>query len=233
MSERQRLSEALDGRHLLVDFDGPFCSVFAGLTAPEVSERLLRRLADAGHVLAQGWADEGDPLALLRQIADEAPSFVPDADAALAELETEAAQVARPNPEMDAVLEAAERTGRSVIVVSNNAGRAIDAYLAKHEMADRVNGVIGRVPGDPSSMKPSPRLLLDAMHAGMPSDYVFIGDAVRDVEAGHAAGVPTIGYANKPRKEEPLALAGAVVVVTSLIRVVEAMTSGETVRDIT
>lgn len=220
-----RLTEALNGvRHLLIDFDGPFCSVFSGLPAAEVSERMLRRLADDGHVIGQGWGEESDPLALLRRIADEAPELVPDADAALTELETEAAGLARPNPDIDTVIKAAERTGRSVIVVSNNAGRAIHSYLAQRGMADRISAVVGRIAGDPSSMKPSPRLLLNAMGAKGPEAYVFIGDAVRDVEAGHAAGVPTIGYANKPRKERSLAEAGAITVVTSLVVVADALT---------
>ncbi|MEO3751686.1 HAD hydrolase-like protein [Streptomyces sp. B6B3] len=87
-----------------------------------------------------------------------------------------------------------------MIVVSNNAAQAIQGYLDKHALTSRVRGVVGRVPGEPASMKPSPRLLLDAMGTSPASEYVFLGDAVRDVEAGHAAGVPTIGYANKPRK---------------------------------
>ncbi|MGA5818838.1 hypothetical protein ACPC54_13400 [Kitasatospora sp. NPDC094028] len=36
------------------------------------------------------------------------------------------------------------------------------------------------------------------------------------LEAGEVAGVPTIGYANKPEKDIKLAAAGAVVVVDSM-----------------
>ena len=210
-------------RHLLADFDGPFCSVFAGLPAAEVAARLLQRLTDGGHGVAPHWSDESDPLALLRRIDDEAPQLVPSADEALTDLETEAAQLARPNPEIERVLEACESSGRSVVVVSNNATQAIQGYLEKHALASRVRGVVGRVPGVPASMKPSPRLLLDAMGKGPASEYVFLGDAVRDVEAGHAAGVPTIGYANKPRKVRSLADAGAVAVFESLAPVAEAL----------
>ena len=214
-------------RHLLADFDGPFCSVFAGLPADEVAARLLQRLADGGHSVDPAWRDESDPLALLRRIDDESPQLVPAADEALTELETEATQLARPNPEIERVLEACEATGRSVIVVSNNAALAIRGYLEKHALVSRVVDVVGRVPGVPASMKPSPRLLLDAMGEGPASEYVFLGDAVRDVEAGHAAGVPTIGYANKPRKVRALADAGAVAVYESLLPVAEALASVE------
>ncbi|MGR6997287.1 HAD family hydrolase [Yinghuangia aomiensis] len=52
---------------------------------------------------------------------------------------------------------------------------------------------------------------------------MFIGDAVRDVEAGHAAGVQTIGYANKPGKGERLATAERSAVVDSMGLVAEAL----------
>ncbi|MBB0244079.1 HAD hydrolase-like protein [Streptomyces alkaliphilus] len=225
MKPQQELSELLSGvRTLLVDFDGPFCSVFAGLSAGEVAERMRRQLVDAGHDVRSDWKAEHDPLALLRRIADEAPGSVPDADRILAALETEAARLARPNPEMSAVLDAAVHASRDVIVVSNNAGSAIRCYLENHRLTHQVPKVVGRRSGEPESMKPSPRLLLDAMESGRDaSEYVFIGDAVRDVEAGHAAGVHTIGYANKQRKEQALADAGAVVVMTSLFPIAEAL----------
>ncbi|MCE7078838.1 HAD family hydrolase [Streptomyces sp. ST2-7A] len=225
MKPQQELSKLLSGvRTLLVDFDGPFCSVFAGLNADEVAERMRRQLADAEHDVRPDWKAENDPLALLRRIAHEAPGSVPDADRILADLETEAARLARPNPQMSAVLDAAVHSGRDVIVVSNNAGSAIRCYLENHRLTHRVNKVVGRRPGEPESMKPSPCLLLDAMEPGRDaSGYIFIGDAVRDVEAGHAADVLTIGYANKERKERFLINAGAAVVVTSLLPLAEAL----------
>ncbi|MER7667949.1 HAD family hydrolase [Kitasatospora sp. NPDC096128] len=82
--------------------------------------------------------------------------------------------------------------GRLVSVVSNNAGAAIEAYLAEHGLGGYVAGVFGRIPGDPSSMKPNPHLLLEAMEgAGAgPEHCIFIGDAACDVEAGKALAFP-------------------------------------------
>ncbi|MFI9322290.1 HAD family hydrolase [Kitasatospora aureofaciens] len=118
----------------------------------------------------------------------------------------------------ESVLRACARSGRLVSVVSNNAGSAIEAYLAEHGLTSYVAGVFGRAPGDPSSMKPNPRLLLEAMEAAGtgPEHCIFIGDAARDVEAGEAAGVHTIGYANKPGKNDKLAAAGAIAIVESM-----------------
>lgn len=223
----QQLADVLRPvKHILLDFDGPVCSVFAGLPAPEVARRLREGLLAAGEQAPAGAEQESDPLALLRQVADARPDLTASTDAALAALEAEAVRAARPTPGGESVLRACARSGRLVSVVSNNAGAAIMAYLAEHGLSDYVAGVFGRTPGDPSSMKPNPRLLLEAMEAaGTGSEpCIFIGDATRDVEAGEAAGVLTIGYANKPGKEAKLAAAGAVVIVDSMELIADVLT---------
>ncbi|MFD4905105.1 HAD family hydrolase [Kitasatospora purpeofusca] len=203
--------------HVLLDFDGPVCGVFAGLPAPEVARRLRLALPDTGQDQAVGTA-ETDPLALLRLVTDAHPELTASTDAALTALEVEAVRTARPNPGGESVLRSCAATGRRVSIVSNNSGAAISQYLADHGLSGLVAGIFGRVPGDPSSMKPSPLLLLDAMQAAAtkPEHCVFVGDAARDVEAGEAAGVRTIGYANKPGKYAKLAAAGAVMIVDSM-----------------
>ncbi|MED7951698.1 HAD family hydrolase [Streptomyces sp. BE303] len=219
MATPQQLADVLRPvKHVLLDFDGPVCSVFAGLPAPEVARRLREGLLASGEQAPAGAEEERDPLALLRMVAGVWPDLTESADAALAALETEAVQVAHPTPGGESVLHACARSGRLVSVVSNNASVAIETYLTAHGLSDYVAGVFGRIPGDPSSMKPNPRLLLEAMEAmgTRPQDCIFIGDAVRDIEAGYAAGVLTIGYANKPGKDVKLAVGGAVVVVDSM-----------------
>ncbi|KQV05623.1 MULTISPECIES: HAD family hydrolase [unclassified Kitasatospora] len=212
-------------KHVLLDFDGPVCSVFAGLPAPEVARRLRLGLLAVGGQALDGVEAETDPLALLRLIADRHPDLAATTDSSLASLETEAVLMARPNPGGESVLRACARTGRSVSLVSNNAGSAIEAYLTAQGLSGYVAGVFGRTPGDPSSMKPDPRLLLEAMEVvgSKPEQSIFIGDAARDVQAGAAAGVATIGYANKPGKASVLAAAGAVVVVDSMQHIAEAI----------
>ncbi|MFF3074492.1 HAD family hydrolase [Kitasatospora sp. NPDC057936] len=222
----QQLADVLRPvKHVLLDFDGPVCSVFAGLPAPEVARRLREGLLAAGEQLPAGAEEETDPLALLRLVSDARPDLTERTDAALAALETEAVRAACPTRGGESVLRAAVRSGRLVSVVSNNAGTAIEAYLAEHGLSDDVAGVFGRAPGDPSSMKPNPRLLLEAIDAaGIGAERcIFIGDAARDVEAGEAAGVPTIGYANKPGKDAKLADAGAVTIVDSMELIADAL----------
>ncbi|AQW52297.1 hypothetical protein SHXM_05760 [Streptomyces hygroscopicus] len=203
-------------RHVLLDFDGPVCSVFAGFPAEDVARRLVDLLRDAdgpppGH-------EESDPLAMLRRIAEARKDLVPAADEHLTRLEVEAVKRARPTPGGVGFMEACAATGRAVWVVSNNATAAIERYLSVHGLTELVAGTFGRIAGRPESMKPSPELLIAAMRAAdaKPGECVFIGDAVRDVEAAHAAGMEAIGYANKPHKVDALTAAGSVAVVTSM-----------------
>lgn len=226
MSGIERLDEALQpARHILIDFDGPICSVFAGFPAAEVAQRMREALVVKGGSLPSEWVSESDPLALLRAVADSQPHLVPEADALLGALEEEAALCACPTQGGEALLRACAQTERAVWVVSNNSGSAITCYLQKHGLTGTVAGVFGRRAGDPFSMKPNPRLLHDAMKAADASaaECAFIGDAVRDVEAGNAAGVPTIGYANKPGKADRLSAAGAISVSDSMEAIAQAV----------
>ncbi|WP_405389168.1 HAD hydrolase-like protein [Streptomyces sp. NBC_01102] len=213
-------------KHVFFDFDGPVCSVFAGLPAPGVARRLyedLRPLLAPGD--PQGWATESDPLALLRHVADVRPDLAARADETLVRLETEAVALAGQTTGGESAIRACVESGRSAWIISNNAGDAIRAYLTGHGLDDAIAGVFGRVPGDPTSMKPNPRLLFDALSAASaaPATCIFIGDAARDVEAGNAADVATIGYANKPGKEAALAAAGAVAVTDSMSAIADAL----------
>jgi phosphoglycolate phosphatase len=209
-------------RHVLLDFDGPVCSVFAGFPAADVARRLAELLTGPegpppGHELT-------DPLAMLRHIADARPDLVPAADEALALMEIEAIAQARPTDGAVEFLEACAATGRQVWLVSNNATPALDRYVSTHQLKPLVAGSFGRVPGRPESMKPSPELLFAALQAAhtIPAGGIFIGDAVRDIEAAQAAEMSAIGYANRSGKAEALAKAGAVSVVTSMKALAEA-----------
>ena len=203
-------------RHVLLDFDGPVCSVFAGFPAADVARRLAELLT--GPDGPPPGYEITDPLAMLRHIAEVRADLVLDADEHLAQLEVEAVAQARPTDGGGAFLEACAATGRSVWMVSNNATVAIENFLDAHDLHRLVAGCFGRVVGRPESMKPSPELLLAAIRTAdvKPGDCVFVGDAVRDVEAAQAVSMHAIGYANKPGKEFALANAGALAVVNSM-----------------
>jgi len=88
-----------------------------------------------------------------------------------------------------------------------------------------VAGVVGRDDSDPELMKPSPYLVRTAVSIldAHPYECAFIGDSTTDMLAGRLAGVPVIGYANKPGKAELLRQAGADTVTTSLDAITTAL----------
>ena len=51
---------------ILLDFDGPVCSIFAGYPAPKIAAELIELLQRQGVVLPQQLSSETDPLEVLR-----------------------------------------------------------------------------------------------------------------------------------------------------------------------
>jgi beta-phosphoglucomutase-like phosphatase (HAD superfamily) len=212
-------------RHLLLDFDGPVCSVFAGTPAPQVAKQLRDTLTTAGVALPGEAEDQDDPLEVFRAVAR-----VSDQDAALAQqvlttLEVRAVKTARPTRGSADLIVTAHRTGRTVTIVSNNSGAAITAYLADHRLTDYIKEVVARDDHDQDRMKPSPyrvREAVDLLGAEL-DECAFVGDSPNDVLAGHLAGVPVIGYANKPGKVDALNRVRAATVTTSLAEITTAL----------
>ncbi len=74
-------------------------------------------------------------------------------------------------------------------------------------------------------MKPSPYLVRAAVSIldAHPAECAFVGDSTSDMLAGRLAGVPVIGYANKPGKAGLLRQAGADAVTTGLDEITTAL----------
>nr|WP_244844204.1 HAD family hydrolase [Actinocatenispora sera] len=89
---------------------------------------------------------------LIRQHRDQADTI----EALVSAAETEAARTAEPTPGCRDMLDAAQRTGRPVVIVSNNSAAAVCAYLDKHHLTDYIAEVIGRPHAAPELMKPNP-----------------------------------------------------------------------------
>ncbi|MEV4186681.1 HAD family hydrolase [Streptosporangium canum] len=212
-------------RAVLLDFDGPVCSVFAGLPAPVVATRLKQLLQDEGVELPQDVAELDDPLKVLRRTADFAPGLVDKVETAFMAYEVEAAGCAEITPGVRELLEACAETGRSVVIVSNNSGPAIETFLGLADLKEQVAGVVGRPIGNPAEMKPHPGSVLRAceMVDVPPGEAVLIGDSDFDMQAAANAGTRSIAYANEPGKEVRLAQAGADVVVMSMQELAKAI----------
>jgi len=211
-------------RFLLLDFDGPVCKVFANHPATQVAATLRRLLVDQGVTVPPDLLDEPDPLAVLRWSATlDRPTIMRQVDDALRAAELDAVAVAEPTPYAREVIVTAHHAQRGIAIVSNNRADAVSRYLIAQQLDAYINPVIGRPHADPAGMKPNPALVLAAiceLHTH-PEECVLIGDSPTDVEAARAAGVPTIGYANKPHKY--YSLADADTIVGSMAEIVDSL----------
>lgn len=206
-------------RALLLDFDGPVCSVFAGISASTVADQLRDVLADGGHTdLPEAVATSADPFDVLQHagtLGEDEASYV---EAAFAAHEVEAISSATPASGAHELIEVWHESGRPLAIVSNNGTRAISAYLDLYNLRNSINFVSARTSSNAALLKPNPYLLHQAVAAlhVTPGESVFVGDSKSDIEAAQAAGVHSIGYANKPGKCSGLTAAGADAITEAL-----------------
>ena len=204
-------------RCLLLDFDGPVCSIFAGMPAATVADRLRKLLGD--HPSMPGdIARSTDPFAVFAYAATLSEDLAASVEVEMTDLELAAIATAAPTPYVHEVVTASRDSGRTIAVVSNNSAIAVRSYLARHGLHDRISLVVARTNHDPGLLKPSPHLITQAVRAlnAEPGECTLVGDSVTDIEAARLANVQSIGYANKPGKRERLAIAGAGAIINSL-----------------
>lgn len=214
---------------ILFDFDGPVCDVFRGLPASGVAEELADLLAVLAPTLERRARATDDPMEVHRLSQQGGGTVLAAVEAALTAAEVRAVKVAgAPIDGCFQALHAARDAGRRVAVVSNNSSDCVREYLTLHRLRGIVDEVIGRPLLRPDLMKPSPHPLLTAASAlGVAPDVtVLVGDSVTDIEAAHAAGARSIGYANKAPKEASLMDAGADVVVLGMQEIADSLNSG-------
>ena len=219
--------------HVLLDFDGPVCSLFAGHPAVGVA-RSMRSMLDRRGLLPMTVADDAvlpfrdDPHGLLsalgglledqglaRPKVSEAQRW---AHEFLAEQELVAAETASPTPYAVELITGLVASGVRVAVVSNNSADAVLAYLGRvlgpaegdSQSVIPANRVFGR-PERPELMKPDPYLLHQAMDAmgAASGGCVMLGDSASDFLAAEAAEVGFIGvHGSDPERRDQLRVAG-------------------------
>ncbi|MFI5953791.1 HAD family hydrolase [Cryptosporangium sp. NPDC051539] len=211
---------------LLLDFDGPICRVFAGYPAAAVADRVREVAIRYGEAVPAEIADTGDPLKVLYWSATlDRLDVVSSMEQELASAELHAIETAEETPGVRALIRAASSTGRPVAVVSNNSAPAIQSFLDSRSLAESVSAVAGRPWGRPDQMKPHPHLLFEAIRdlGSKPDECVFVGDSMTDIEAGRAAGVRVVAFANRPSKIERFRAASPDALVTSMGSVADAV----------
>jgi HAD superfamily hydrolase (TIGR01549 family) len=217
-------------RTVLLDFDGPICSIFAGYPAPTVAQELAATAAAAGHPVPEDYLRNQDPLDVFRFAGTVGPELTALIEGELAAAESKAAETAEATEGAGAFLAACAATGRTVAVVSNNSADAVARFLRRTGWTEHVRLIEGRDPAHPALMKPHPHVLLRILRDldAPPESAMIVGDSITDIEAGLAADVWTLGYANKPGKADAMRDAGADVVLTSMVRLAEVTNAAPT-----
>lgn len=206
-------------KYILLDFDGPVCAAFAGYGAANISRQLAMLMSMEGADVPDGLSDSADPFELLRYAATLGdPDLLAEVDAEFRRLEGLAVRIAPPTPDAAEVIQGLANAGHTIAIVSNNSTEAIQSYLRRHHLERFVACISARTDSDPSLLKPSPHLIMDALQAldGSPSEGVMVGDSVTDIEAARHANLPVIALANKPEKREPLQHAAPDLLITSM-----------------
>lgn len=206
---------------VLLDFDGPICSVFAGDAAPDVAASLLHTPQSRAIFKFGDLPQTEDPLEVLRQAEEVGGggAALRELDAALTRLEVQAVRSAEPTEGSHELITQLVQATTPTAIVSNNSAECVAAYFVRHGLPEVP--IVGRPFGKPCMMKPHPSMLLEACLTlgAPPASAVMLGDSVTDVEASLQVGTLCIGYANSAGKAARLSVAGAHVVIESLLEV--------------
>ncbi|MGL5829936.1 MAG: HAD family hydrolase, partial [Angustibacter sp.] len=159
-----------------------------------------------------------DHLAVLRYASECHPDALPDVERACLDAEMAAARTAAPTDGAHELLTSCATRGQPVVIVSNNAGRCVDAFFERQRWTGLVTAVIGRTGSRPDLMKPHPAAVMAALNVlhAKANTAVLVGDSPSDMIAASAAGVTGIGYARAPERRSALDRAGAKAVVDSM-----------------
>ena len=179
------------------DLDGTLADSAADLAAPVNAMRIERGLPALPLELLRPFASAGARGLLGRGLGidKDDPRFPALRDEFLARYEQAMCVHTRLFDGMTGVVEAIERAGIPWGVVSNKVERYVRPIMAHLGVLDRAVTAIG---GDTTAFtKPHPEPLLHAARlAGVdPSACVYVGDDLRDIEAGRAAGMRTVAAA--------------------------------------
>ncbi|GGM20192.1 HAD family hydrolase [Promicromonospora citrea] len=207
-----RAAELLNAAQaVLLDFDGPVTPLMPAPANLEAADSARSPLRARGVILGSDIGTTSDHLAVLRWTAENAPEALPEVEKRCDEAEIASVRQAKPTRGAAELLVACHRTGKPVVIVSNNTERAIRAYLDRWLLSPYVTAVVGRPIGRPDLMKPNTHTVDQALHLlGVDAEQaVFIGDSVSDVEVSQRVGTRCIGYAKTPRRGTELRVAGA------------------------
>ena len=185
-----RLGEIITAtRHLFLDFDGPICSIFAGLKPATIADRLREVIISHGITPPADIEATSDPFDVFIYAASVSPDLGAEVEVAMTDLEVAAVPSAEPTSGVHAVVTSCRDSGRTLTVVSNNSDRAVRAYLTRHALDGQISTVIARTSPDPDLLKPCPHFLQQAITASNadPDTCTLVGDQLTDIDAARQA----------------------------------------------
>ncbi len=226
--ESGTLAELITGaRHVLFDFDGPICRLFAGRPAAGIARQQVEWL-DAqglGEVLTDDERADTDPHGALRRLGRARPDsdLVLEMESRLTEQELRAVGTAWPTEHADPLIRTWTAVGVRLAITTNNSAEAARRYIASRGLSGCFEPHIYGRTQDLARLKPDPYCLTRAMSAmgASPGTTLMIGDAATDLVAARKAGVAFLGYARHARKEQVLREAGARQVTGSLEPIID------------
>jgi len=215
-TESERLRWLVAGtRHVLFDFDGPICRLFARYSAADIARAQVKWLEAQGRdgLLTEQERSSPDPHGVLSTFAARYPGsdLVTDLEEHLTQHELLAARVALPTAWVDPLIQTWVNTGTRLAIVTNNSPRTVTEYLSERGLVSCfAPHIYGRKAQELHLLKPHPETLHRALRAmgAAPESSLMIGDAVSDHTAACAAGVGFLGYARNSAKERELLDAG-------------------------
>jgi len=217
---RESAQQAMSGRCVLFDFDGPLCRLFPDDSSAPLAEELRRIVVERGaeELLTREVRASIDPQMVLRTVDQAHPGsdLVAELEERLAEGEAAAAVIAPPTPGADLLVRRLVEAGVRVAVATNNSPEAVAVYLRRVGLHEHFEGHIHGRTDDPRRLKPDP----DCLHRALQSlgaeayDALMIGDMPTDLDAAREAKVAFVGYARDEAEAGPLWDAGAQLVVS-------------------
>ncbi|MEV0642730.1 HAD-IA family hydrolase [Streptomyces sp. NPDC050619] len=227
LDEQKALRRLLGGAQaVLFDFDGPVTALFKGVSTAPVADEIKDAVRGMWGDLDQDVEDCHDSHDILRRVREmydrpsttgRNPAALERAEGIVTEHESVAVKSAGPQPHFIDLVKALRNRHKRLAIVSNNAAGPILEFLEARDLRPEFETVAGRDPSDPHRMKPDPDSVNRAVERLKlePSDCLFVGDQLTDLEASLRAGTPFLGYTPSKKLAAEMRQKGAQWVVSS------------------
>jgi phosphoglycolate phosphatase-like HAD superfamily hydrolase len=218
---------------LLLDFDGPICSVFANLSAQSIAKKLRQELMELIRYdqspLPSIIESTNDPFEVFRHAEILGHGNAQHIEASLRAHEVEAIKTAEPTQAAHESMRKWHDTGRTLAIVSNNSEAAIEIYLNQHGLTEFVDFVSARNEPDANLLKPNTYLLKKAVRSFSSNLHkaTLVGDSITDIQAAHEVGIQSIGLANRESKIESMKSLLPSAIISSMNYILQSIPSDQ------